>query len=230
MFLASQSVETIYRDANTTAVAVEAFCPTGEGGGIDNSCSPNGNGISTGVGSDKQTASYHSTQKEKAPSQSRRSTSHQTGPIDVVSKEPEEVEKWKARLGIAGADDSPLHRLGGAIHGSTVVVMPGRGGLHFEVNDDRYRAVSALTRNHSGELVVENFHFHVYKHERERGLGTEIVRTQIDAAKAIGAQKLVVHSIGDWKRRETHNGYYTWPRMGFDGDLPNNWQRSQPTV
>lgn len=208
----------------------EAFCPTGEGGGVDNSCGSGDRPTTSGrtsqpkgfrsLGDAIKLAGLDSETRD----QSKSDTKPAEPKIRTVVRNESEVNDWLQRLDIPKVDRQVLSQSAGALEGSTVVMMGGRGGVHMEVHDDRYRAVTSVQRSAEGDLYLENWNFQVFPHERGRGLGTEIIKTQIDAAHQMGARGIVVHSIGDWKRRETHNGYYTWPRMGFDGDLPRDWQ------
>jgi DUF971 family protein len=107
------------------------------------------------------------------------------------------------------------------MHGSLVRIGTAQGGLRIETHDDRYRTLSVLRRD-KGELVLDSQNFRVY--DRGKGIGAELIHNQVtDAAKA-GVKKITVDAIGDFANQDHHNGYYTWPRLGFDGELPGNWK------
>lgn len=122
------------------------------------------------------------------------------------------------------AEDDELALASGPLDGSTVILKPAKGGVRLEVNDDRYRSVSTVVRLPDGDLVVDNEYTHVYSKYRGLGLGAAMLRNQIDSSVPLGVKRLRVAAIGDWNHRKIHNGYYTWARFGFDGDLPDNWQ------
>jgi len=63
---------------------------------------------------------------------------------------------------------------------------------------------------------IENSSFRVT--ETGKGLGTKILARQISSAQEMGIKSLRTFAArGD---NDHSNGYYTWPRLGYDGDVP----------
>ncbi|HUT11864.1 MAG TPA: hypothetical protein VMY42_15290 [Thermoguttaceae bacterium] len=108
--------------------------------------------------------------------------------------------------------------LAGAPDGAQVEVGTYRGGLHLDVSDPAesgFRAVF-LVRGAASELVIviDAFHIHVVN-MRKKGLGLQIFHRQLSNAELLGIRR--IKTIAG--RGEDENGYYTWPRFGFDGPL-----------
>ena len=79
-----------------------------------------------------------------------------------------------------------------------------------------YRAYYYLRRV-GRRLVLVNDGFHLSAQRlRGRGLGLHVFHRQVQNAAALG----VAHVEAVAGRRADENGYYTWPRFGFDGLLP----------
>lgn len=72
-------------------------------------------------------------------------------------------------------------------------------------------------------IVKDAFHIHV-EDMRRQGLGLRIFHRQLENAKTLGIQR--IETIAG--RRDGENGYYTWPRFGFDGPLPEEIHEKLP--
>jgi len=117
--------------------------------------------------------------------------------------------------------------LAGAPDGARVEVGTYRGGLHLEVSgpaDGGFRAVF-LVRGAASEvvIVIDAFHIHVVS-MRKKGLGLKIFHRQLANAELLGVDR--IETIAG--RREDENGYYTWPRFGFDGPLSGRIRECLP--
>jgi hypothetical protein len=109
--------------------------------------------------------------------------------------------------------------LAGAPDDAKVEVGASGGKLYIELSDPlaaAYRAHYYLGRKESS-LVLWNdgFHLHVCA-LRHSGLGLQIFCRQARRAAVLGVDR--IEAIAG--RRRDENGYYTWPRFGFDGPLP----------
>ena len=84
-------------------------------------------------------------------------------------------------------------------------------------------------------------HYFKLDDDAPTGLGLRIFAAQVDAAKGGDFDHLDVFAAGNYRDSE-YNGYYTWPRFGFDGEYvvepgsgldralrrePVEWQREQ---
>ncbi len=109
--------------------------------------------------------------------------------------------------------------LGGALDDAQVDVGTLGGHLYLDVFDPagcRYRAIRLVRSTGSGPVIV-NDGFCVHRPSlRRQGLGVAVLRRQLACAASLGITR--IETIAG--RSATENGYYTWPRLGFDGCLP----------
>ncbi len=125
------------------------------------------------------------------------------------------LESWEY-AGLAGAPDDAQVEVGAL-----------RGKLYIEMGDP----VAAAYRGHyyvcrtAPHLVVINDGFHIpLRNLQRRGLGLRIHQRQVAAAAALGVDRIEVVA----GRRREENGYYTWPRFGFESLLPARLRRMLP--
>ena len=125
------------------------------------------------------------------------------------------VHMWQY-AGLAGAPDD-----------AEVEVGTLRGDLYLELHKpgaDGYRGIQ-LIRSVRSLPVLINEALHIHRHNmRRRGLGLRIFHRQLIHAHALGIKR--IETVAG--RGKYENGYYTWPRFGFDGPLPIGIQRSLP--
>jgi hypothetical protein len=124
------------------------------------------------------------------------------------------LESWEY-AGLAGAPDD-----------ARVEVGASAGKLYIEIGNPAaaYRGFFYLRRAKQ-HLVLLNDGFHIsVAHLQRRGLGLYIVQRQVAAAAALGIDRIEVLA----GRRRHENGYYTWPRFGFEGRLPARLRRTLP--
>lgn len=123
-------------------------------------------------------------------------------------------ETWEY-AGLAGAPDD-----------ARVDVGTHRGGLYLDMYRPWtacYRAVELVRRRGAGPVLVIDG-MHIRGSMRQRGLGLRIFARQLDTARDLGVTRIETTA----GRRTTENGYYTWPRFGFDGPLPRRLRRCLP--
>jgi GNAT superfamily N-acetyltransferase len=125
-----------------------------------------------------------------------------------------DLQPWEY-AGLAGAPDD-----------AEVEVGTLDGGVYLDVFQpatNRYRAVQLVKPADAGPfLVIEALRIH--NAMRRQGLGLRIFTRQLTTANALG-----VGRIETTAGRSLHeNGYYTWPRFGFDGPLPPEIKRRLP--
>lgn len=92
-------------------------------------------------------------------------------------------------------------------------------GLYVEVFQpvtSYYHVVQRIRRGDDGPVVVIDA-FRVRASMRRKGLGSAIFARQLAAASALGVRRIETLA----GRHGDENGYYTWPRLGFDGPLPD---------
>jgi hypothetical protein len=125
------------------------------------------------------------------------------------------VQTWQY-AGLAGAPDD-----------AQVEVGTLRGDLYIELHKpgiDGYRGIQ-LIRSVRSIPVLINEALCINRHTmRGRGLGVRIFRRQLIHADALGVKR--IETVAGRGKHE--NGYYTWPRFGFDGLLPFGFRRNLP--
>jgi len=120
--------------------------------------------------------------------------------------------------GLAGAPDRAAVNAGTFGH-----------GLYIDVSDPLdacFRLIVVLWRRGLDVITkIVGFHVHVQS-MRRKGLGLQIFHRQLQNALALGVTSIEATA----GRREDENGYYTWPRFGFDGPLPGTLRRNLPSA
>jgi hypothetical protein len=66
-----------------------------------------------------------------------------------------------------------------------------------------------------GEVVCHNDSFFLNSDSQNKGSGLKIFSEQVAACSTAGVAKIETHAA----KSHTMNGYYTWPRFGYDGRL-----------
>lgn len=94
--------------------------------------------------------------------------------------------------------------------------------------------ISELARHivvKDGKIVIKNEYFIMKDDAKGKGKGTEIFADQVKHAAAFGADRLETVGGGYGKNvmpSSKMNGYYTWPRLGYDG-LIDEYRTAGPT-
>ena len=119
-----------------------------------------------------------------------------------------------------------IRQSGGRADDAQVEVGASAGQLYIEMRDPAasYRGYYYVRRA-AGAGVLLNDGFHVSAHSlQHRGFGLHVFHRQAMAAAALGLDRIELIA----GRRRDENGYYTWPRFGFDGALPAQLRRMLP--
>ncbi len=107
----------------------------------------------------------------------------------------------------------------GAPDGARVQLGASGGQLDIDLSDPiagRYSGHNYLRRE-GAELVLRNGGFHIHLQSMQRkGLGLRVFHRQLENARLLGVGRIETTA----GRSRDENGYYTWPRFGFDGALP----------
>ncbi len=125
------------------------------------------------------------------------------------------VHMWQY-AGLAGAPDD-----------AEVEVGTLRGDLYLELHKpgaNGYRGIQLIRLVRSLPVLI-NEALHIHRHNmRRRGLGLRIFYRQLVHAGSLGITR--IETVAG--RGKYENGYYTWPRFGFDGPLPIGIRRRLP--
>ncbi len=120
-----------------------------------------------------------------------------------------------------------LARLAGAFPGAEVTLGTLQDRLYLEVYGGRvasYQGICLLGLAH-GRIVLTIEAFHIRRRcVQRRGHGLRIFARQAFQAHRLGLAR--IETTGG--RSGGENGYYTWPRFGFDGPLSPWVRRSLP--
>lgn len=84
------------------------------------------------------------------------------------------------------------------------------------------------------KVVIDNDLFKVHPDLRNSGLGARIFARQVENAAASGVDRFDTYAAGIAEPKgtpqddATYNGYYTWPRLGYDGGLTKSQRNKLP--
>lgn len=93
-------------------------------------------------------------------------------------------------------------------------------GVTIKVDVPDYNSHRILTIGDSGATIYD-FDSGCFNYEKEerttgKGLGVLVFARQVQAAVNLGVEEIYCYA----ERNPDLNGYYTWPRLGFDAELP----------
>lgn len=141
------------------------------------------------------------------------------------ARAPEVERRLRGLFGPDFAYDD-LARACGALPGSTVEFDPGTESSHeVEVNiiHPDLNAGRILYRGPDGTPYLDAIHQRA--EPTIHGAGWKRFGDTLPYLRALGVTRIKTSAAGD-ARPETNNGYYTWPRFGFNGELtPDHLRR-----
>jgi GNAT superfamily N-acetyltransferase len=115
------------------------------------------------------------------------------------------------------ADHSPEHAgvMVGAPAGAKVKLESLKDEIRITVEDERIsRCVRRFARQ-GDYLVCHNDVFEVRQDYQNQGIGADVFTRQAEALSAVGFDYIQCYAA----RGKEYNGYYTWPRFGYDQTL-----------
>lgn len=118
----------------------------------------------------------------------------------------------------------------GAPDGASIVVRRYGDGIQMRINHANYEETSQRTiyRNSDGRLEMHNDLLMLDKAtDPPKRMGTRIFATQVIQARALGIELITVDAAGHINHPR-FNGYYTWPRVGYDGPIPTSMKPHLP--
>ncbi len=108
-----------------------------------------------------------------------------------------------------------LASLSGATDSGKVYIYAAGHKIELSVADPKYTAYRVISRDKDGSLVMKAAAFHVHEGEQGKGIGQEVFGRMVETGERLGVNRITT----DAARSSTENGYYTWPRFGYDGPL-----------
>jgi hypothetical protein len=146
------------------------------------------------------------------------STGPSTAQVQILSKRtPAQVEEHVKKVLGEHATMQDVASLAGAAHGAVVTVSPGKGAssLTVRVKHPDYVSKRTIYKDENGNLVLHNDEFFMKPGSTGKGLGAEVFGRQVEHAQRLGVSHIETLAGGP----PAMNGYYTWPRFGYDQHL-----------
>jgi hypothetical protein len=169
--------------------------------------------------------------EEPAPAgESTGETSLYVPPLKVSSTGWFTNHKHAVQSLLGNMDDKALASLVGTDSGS-VKVTPTRWngerpGISLSVKHPEYECRRVLYREENGDLVCHNSDFRVY--DKQKGLGTQIFTKQVESLINAGCKRIEA-TAGGRPDDPNWNGFITWPKLGYDGPIPEATLAKLPT-
>lgn len=115
----------------------------------------------------------------------------------------------------------------GAPDGSNVIInnvddgrrRGGRLEILLRCRGNGYESIRTFTRDSHGNPIIHN-DLQVVD-DTGQGMGARAFGRQVEQATRLGVARLETHAAGNYGST-TFNGYYTWPRFGYDADIPSH--------
>jgi hypothetical protein len=129
------------------------------------------------------------------------------------------VELTQSLFGRAVTDDE-IGFLAGALDGAEVIVSVRKVGLFLDVKDaGRFETYeTSIRRDADGSLWAYIHDVRTTAGLRGQGLGIRAFVRQVQAAREFGLTRFELWAAGH-PGDQTHNGWLTWPKFGFDAPL-----------
>lgn len=114
--------------------------------------------------------------------------------------------------------DQQLAAAAGALDGAKLDVGVSGSKLAIAIAHPHIESqVRYIYRNPQGQLVIKNEIFAVEK-GAPKGIGIRSFAREVAGARLLGITKIETYAAGEYGNSEW-NGYYTWPRFGYDAPL-----------
>lgn len=135
--------------------------------------------------------------------------------------DPGRVQKLReALIGDQTLEDIPS--LVGAPDDAEVTITHGsKDSLWITIEHKAYTAKRYIKADTQGRLFIHNKEFWMKPEYQKSGLGTEIFARQVQFCQDAGLDYIECHAAQEnpLNPSKPHNGYYTWPRLGYDMSL-----------
>lgn len=142
---------------------------------------------------------------------------------DTADQEQEVQQRLKNTIGDRKLTDPVVYGIANSTPGTQLILSTSVRGdgqgirLRTVSADSKVEAIRELYRDKRG-LVLKNGYFRIDAGSEHESKGLEFFVNQIRAARDIGVDVIETFAAGDAKNK-TYNGYYTWPRFGYDGNI-----------
>lgn len=125
-------------------------------------------------------------------------------------------------------DKYELARLTGAPDQSEIEIRSIFKTLYIDV---RHPFINNMMRTlklnpNTGAVILENYVFKTVKDGTvPSNLAGRVLYKEMNQARKLGINTVITHGVGDNGIRNSWNGYYTWPRYGFNAKIPTESMR-----
>lgn len=145
---------------------------------------------------------------------------------EIVYKHTSEERVAKAAKDFFGKESTPqdFASIVGAPKDAKVTVEVEGREASVAIKHKDYRAFRIITHDREGNLYVANMSIVVKESMRGQGLGSQIFGKQVANAVRLGAKYIQCTAV----RGGGDNGYYTWPRLGYDFEFDADIIRRLP--
>lgn len=138
---------------------------------------------------------------------------------------PEKVQAtMKKVFGKKAPPVEDMASLVGAPDDATVQVghdkRDGKDVVTIKIDHPQFEAERYIFKNAAG-VHVKNDEFWVKANAQGKGLGADVFGRQVEQCREMGIASIRCHAAKANPRdpSKPHNGYYTWPRFGYDADI-----------
>lgn len=129
---------------------------------------------------------------------------------------PEEIVGWS---GLRQSDLGP---------GARVELHSAGRTVELRVTTPKFTLTREYKRSAvDSKLMAEHASIEVRQEYQGSGIGTELFTRSVEALQRAGFARIDAYAAGS-AADPVHNGYYTWPRLGYDAQLPANLLEKLP--
>lgn len=108
-----------------------------------------------------------------------------------------------------------IAKAAGAMTGAKVKISANDNQVKVTINHKDYDCIRLFNIK---DKWIENAYFAAQK--TGKGVGTNVFTSQVKAAVDLGFRDIITTATGEYGD-EDYNGYYTWPRLGYDTEIYN---------
>jgi len=144
------------------------------------------------------------------------------GGYDLKTNMQENFERTAKKL-VGTTDVEKIVAAAGAPDGATVTIQVQEHQLAIEyATKEIANAQRVFIKDRKGDTYIRNDSFFLTASAQDKGLGTKTLKGQVDAASKMGIDRIETYGAG--AAGEATNGYYTWPRLGYDAKIPTTFR------
>jgi hypothetical protein len=121
---------------------------------------------------------------------------------------------------IYGLSTAGVAKMVGAPDGSLIAIAEADGALEFDVTGTLLHGAMMrhLQQYADGHSVMHNDYFALKQSFQGQGIGTRSFALQVAALVEANVAEIKTYAAGSFSD-QAYNGYYTWPRLGYDAPL-----------